>query len=119
MRTEHGVLSGPLIQNILSARLTGTKQTRDGDIEDKSGNQNPNSIGDENYALYLRWTPTDSFEFNTRGNVRNALRRMGGADAGGIVTLLMHRLSANVCHLACLRVRCLAPAVRRESYRPV
>ena len=87
LRAEHGVLSGPLIENVLSARLTGTKQTRDGDVEDKSGNQNPNSIGDENYALYLRWTPTDSFELNTRGNVRNALRRMGGADAGGIVTL--------------------------------
>ena len=87
LRTEHGILSGPLIDNVLSARLVGTKQTRDGNLDDKSGNQNPNSIGDENYALSLRWTPTDNFEFNTRANTRNSLRRMGGADAGGIVTL--------------------------------
>ena len=81
------MLSGPLIDNILAARLTGTKRTRDGYIDDKSGNQNPDNYGDENYALSLRWTPTDNFELNTRGNERSYRRRMGGADAAGIVTL--------------------------------
>ena len=84
---EYGMLSGPLIDNILAARLTGTKRTRDGYIDDKSGNQNPDNYGDENYALALRWTPTDNLEFNTRGNERSYRRRMGGADAAGIVNL--------------------------------
>ncbi len=84
---EYGVLSGPLIDNVLAARLTGTKRTRDGYIDDKSGNQNPDNYGDENYALSLRWTPTENFEFNTRGNERSYRRRMGGADAAPIVNL--------------------------------
>ncbi len=80
-------ISGPLIENILAARIVGTKRTRDGYIDDKSGNQNPDNYGDENYALSLRWTPTDNLEFNTRGNERSYRRRMGGADAAGIVNL--------------------------------
>src|SRR5262249_26236526 len=68
-------------------RVTGTKRVRDGYIDDKSGNQDPDNYGDENYALYLRWTPTDNFEINTRGNERSYRRRMGGADAAGIVNL--------------------------------
>ncbi len=87
LKEEYGMLSGPLIDNILSARFTGTKRTRDGYIDDKSGNQNPDNYGDENYALELRWTPTDNLEFNTRGNERSYRRRMGGADAAGIVSL--------------------------------
>src|SRR4029079_5927266 len=87
LQEESGMLSGPLIDNILAARLTGTKRTRDGYIDDKSGNQNPDNYGDENYALELRWTPTDNLEFNTRGNERSYRRRMGGADAAGIVSL--------------------------------
>jgi len=85
LREEDGVLSGPLIDDVLSARLTGTKRTHDGYIDDKSGNQNPDNYGDENYALSLRWTPTDNFELNTRGNERSARRRIGTAQ--GIVTL--------------------------------
>jgi outer membrane receptor protein involved in Fe transport len=87
LREEYGMLSGPIIDNILSARLTGVKRTRDGYIDDKSGNQNPDNYGDENYALALKWTPTDNLEFNTRGNERSYRRRMGGADAAGIVNL--------------------------------
>jgi len=87
LREEYGMLSGPLIDNILSARITGTKRTRDGYIDDKSGNQNPDNYGDENYALALRWTPTDNLEVNTRGNERSYRRRMGGADAAPIVDL--------------------------------
>ncbi len=87
LKEEYGVISGPLIDNILAARLTGVKRTRDGYIDDKSGNQNPDNYGDENYSLALKWTPTDNLEFNTRGNERSYRRRMGGADAAGIVNL--------------------------------
>ena len=51
LREEYGVLSGPIIQDVLAARFVGTKRTRDGYIDDKSGNQNPDNYGDENYAL--------------------------------------------------------------------
>ncbi len=87
VREEYGMLSGPIIEDVLAARLTGVKRTRDGYIDDKSGNQNPDNYGDENYALSLRWTPTDDLEVNTRGNERSYRRRMGGADAAGIVNL--------------------------------
>ena len=87
LREEYGVLSGPIIPDILAARFVGTKRTRDGYIDDKSGNQNPDNYGDENYALSLNWTPTDNIEVNTRGNERSYRRRMGGADAAGIVNL--------------------------------
>lgn len=87
LKEEYGMLSGPIIDNILAARLTGVKRTRDGYIDDKSGNQNPDNYGDENYALALKWTPNDSIEVNTRGNERSYRRRMGGADAAGIVNL--------------------------------
>ena len=86
-REMFGMLSGPIIDNVLAARLTGVKRTRDGFIDDKSGNQNPDNYGDENYALSLKWTPTDNLEINTRGNERSYRRRMGGADAAGIVNL--------------------------------
>ena len=87
LQETYGMLSGPIIEDILSARLTGVKRTRDGFIDDKSGAQNPDNYGDENYALALRWTPTDNLEFNTRGNERSSRRRMGGAVAAGIVNL--------------------------------
>jgi outer membrane receptor protein involved in Fe transport len=87
IQEEYGMLSGPLIDNILAARLTGVKRTRDGFIDDKSGHPDPDNYGDENYALFLRWTPTDNLEVNTRGNERSYRRRMGGADAAGIVNL--------------------------------
>ena len=87
LQEEYGMLSGPIIEDILAARLTGVKRTRDGYIDDKSGNQNPDNYGDENYALALKWTPTDNIEMNTRGNERSYRRRMGGADAAGIVNL--------------------------------
>jgi outer membrane receptor protein involved in Fe transport len=85
LQEYYGVLSGPLIPDVLFARATGVKRTRDGYIKDLSGAPDPNNYGDENYALSLRWTPTDSLEINTRGNERSYRRRMGGADAAGIV----------------------------------
>jgi len=47
----------------------------------------PGDYGDENYALSLRWTPTDSITLNIRGNERSYHRMMGGADAAGILNL--------------------------------
>ncbi len=86
LQEEYGMLSGPIIGGILDARLTGVKRVRDGAIKDLSGNQDPDNFGDENYSLALQWTPSDDITWLIRGNERSLRRRMGGADAAGIIT---------------------------------
>lgn len=81
----YGVVSGPIIKGLLDARIVGTKRKRDGYYNDLSGNPDPGNYGDENYALALRFTPTDTLEFNIRGNERSYARRMAGADAAGVI----------------------------------
>lgn len=83
----YGVFSGPVIKDMLSARVTGVKRVREGYYHDLSGNPDPGNYGDENYALSLRFTPTDNLEFNVRGNERSYARRMAGADAAGVTNL--------------------------------
>jgi outer membrane receptor protein involved in Fe transport len=85
LQEEYGVLSGPIAPGVLDARLTGSKRVRDGYVDDLSGNQNPDNYGDENYALSLLFTPNDDITWLVRGNDRSYRRRMGGADAAGIV----------------------------------
>src|SRR5262249_26716573 len=85
LQEEYGMLSGPIVPGILDARATGSKRVRDGYVNDLSGNQNPDNYGDENYALSLLLTPNDDFSWYVRGNDRSYRRRMGGADAAGIV----------------------------------
>ncbi len=87
LKEMYGVISGPIIKNLLQARFTGVKRTRDGYYDDLSGNTDPGNYGDENYALSLRFTPTDKLEFNMRANERSYARMMGGADAAGIINL--------------------------------
>lgn len=88
LQKTYRVISGGLIEDTLAARLTGTKRTRDGYYDDKSGNPDPGNYGDENYSLALRYTPTDTIEINTRGNERSYRRRMAGADAAGIINFV-------------------------------
>ena len=85
LREYYGVVSGPIIEDFLQARVTATKRTRDGYFEDLGPADDAGNYGDENYALSLRLTPTDDIELNVRGNERSYARRMGGADAAGIV----------------------------------
>jgi outer membrane receptor protein involved in Fe transport len=83
----YGVVSGPLIEDKLSARFVGMNRERDGYYDDLSGNTDPGDFGDENYALSFRWTPKSNMTFNIRGNERSYHRLMGGADAAGILNL--------------------------------
>ncbi|MBM4206312.1 MAG: TonB-dependent receptor [Gammaproteobacteria bacterium] len=83
----YGVVSIPVIKDVLSARVTGVKRAREGYYHDLSGNPDPGNYGDENYALSLRFTPTENLEFNVRGNERSYARRMAGADAAGVTNL--------------------------------
>ena len=87
LQEYYGVLSGPIIKDLLQARVTGVKRTRDGYYDDLSGNEDPGDYGDENYALSLRVTPADNLEINMRVNERSYARNMGGADAAGIINL--------------------------------
>ena len=92
----YGVISGPVIDGFLNARVTGVKRTRDGFIEelgdgtDTAGNRvstgrnrDVNNYGDENYALTLEFTPTDTLNILVRGNERSYRRNMSGAVGAG------------------------------------
>lgn len=87
LKEIYGVVSGPIIDDILQGRVTGVKRTRDGYYDDLSGASDPGNYGDENYALSLRFTPTDNIEVNMRANERSYARMMGGADAAGIINI--------------------------------
>ncbi len=85
----YGLVSGEMIEDWLMARYTAVNRQRDGYVKDLGGfDGDPDDYGDENYAIYLRSTPTDSLEFNLRANERSYRRRMGGATAAGIVNFL-------------------------------
>ena len=107
LQEEYGMLSGPIIDGILAARLTGVKRERDGAIKDLSGHPDPDNFGDENYALALQWTPSDDITWLVRGNERSLRRRMGGADAAGIITFSEngddHKNARDTEHL-CIRL---------------
>lgn len=81
-REMYGFLSGPMIKDVLAARVTGVKRTRDGYIDDTSpnGSGDINSLGDENYALSFLFTPTEKLSFYVRANERSARRRMNGGE---------------------------------------
>lgn len=83
----YGMVSGTLIENMLTARVTGYNRSRDGIIEEKGIGPDLDSLNDENYTLQLRFNPTDNIEMNMRTNERSVNRVMGGADGGGLVVL--------------------------------
>ncbi len=80
LKEGYVMLSGPIVEGVLAARATASKRVRDGyhdDISGNSGSRDVNDYGDENYAMSLRWTPTDTIEVNIRGNERSYARNVG------------------------------------------
>ncbi len=90
------MLSGPVIDGFMNARVTGVKRTRDGfmdelhDGTDTQGNRvstgrnrDLNNYGDENYSLTLEFTPSDTLNILVRGNERSYRRNMSGAQGAG------------------------------------
>jgi len=75
------MVSGPIVEDKLAFRFTGTNRTRDGYIKNTApGEKDVNDYGDENYALAFEWTPTDQLTFYVRGNERSYKRRFNGGD---------------------------------------
>ena len=81
----YGALSGPLIEDKLSARFTWMNRERDGYIEDLGGGPDLDSRGEENYALSWEWTPSSDVTVNLRTNRITVHRVFGGGDGGGLI----------------------------------
>jgi outer membrane receptor protein involved in Fe transport len=84
----YGMVSGPLIDDVLSARLNFSVRDRDGVIKDigpKGGDLD--GLGTENVALQLKWTPTENLDFRLRHNLMRIDRPFGGADGSGLVVI--------------------------------
>ena len=82
----YGMISGPLIDGVLNARVTGVKRTRDGFVEEFGPTQKDlNNYGDENYTLALEWMPTEKLTVYVRGNERSYARMMSGAQGAGAI----------------------------------
>ena len=66
MHEFYGAISGPIIEDKLAFRLTGTKQRRDGSQAGQFGTHDINDRNDQNFALSLDWQPTDNLRLETR-----------------------------------------------------
>ena len=80
-----GMLTGPIIKDVLNARATGVKRTRDGFVKEYGDGPDLNSYGDENYTLSLEWMPADNLTVYVRGNERSYRREMSGAQGAGSI----------------------------------
>ncbi|MCW8193762.1 TonB-dependent receptor [Proteobacteria bacterium 005FR1] len=83
----YGVISGPIIEDLLSARLTASSRERDGLVEDIGLGDDLDSIDNDNVALSLRFTPTDEITVDLRANDLMVDRITGGATGAGLVVL--------------------------------
>ncbi|MFT6011094.1 MAG: outer membrane receptor protein involved in Fe transport, partial [Candidatus Azotimanducaceae bacterium] len=82
----YGMVSGSLIENVLTARLTGSSREHDGYIQERSGLGPDLDSGDEtNIALSLEWKISDNMTLNLRSNQANVDRVMGSADGAGLI----------------------------------
>lgn len=87
-RDVYGVVSGPLIQDVLNSRLTYSNRRHDGWVEEKGPNGSDLDSGDEqNLALQFEWVINDTMSLNVRGNQAIVDRKMGGADGGGLIVI--------------------------------
>ncbi|MEX0942591.1 MAG: TonB-dependent receptor plug domain-containing protein, partial [Pseudomonadales bacterium] len=87
-RDLYGVISGPLIDGTLNARLTGSSREHDGWVEERSAFGSDLDSGDEtNVALSLEWIINDDMTLNLRSNQADVDRVMGGADGAGLIVL--------------------------------
>ncbi len=84
----YGVVSGPLIEDTLAYRVTGSARNHDGWIREASGlGPDLDSGNEDNIALQLEWNISDNMNVNVRQNVARVDRVMGAANGAGIINL--------------------------------
>ncbi|MDT8427314.1 MAG: TonB-dependent receptor [Pseudomonadales bacterium] len=83
----YGMVSGPIIPDVLSARVTGAYRERDGVVDNIGIGSDLDSLDETNTTVSLKYTPTDDLEFNVRVNRAVVDRIMGGAGNDGLVVL--------------------------------
>ncbi len=84
----YGTLNFPIIKDTLLARVNATQRDRGGTVNDLTqGNPHINDWGDRNYALSLRWLPSDTITMDLRVNDRDYDRRISGAQGAGAVLI--------------------------------
>ncbi len=82
------MVSGPLIEGALNARLTGSSREHDGWVKEQSGLGDDLDSGNEtNITLSLEWNITEDVAVNIRQNKIDVDRVMGGANGGGLIVL--------------------------------
>jgi outer membrane receptor protein involved in Fe transport len=83
----YGILSGPIVRDLVAARLTGVHRDRDGTIKNIGQGPDLDDFGDRNIALALKITPTNNFTINIRGNDRDYDRVMPSAQGAGAIVV--------------------------------
>ena len=73
----YGILSGALIDDVLAARVVGTKRKRSPWQQGLNDTSDTDSINDENLAMTFLLEPTDSFSAKLRFNDRLSDRAIG------------------------------------------
>lgn len=73
-REFYGIVSGPLIRDVLAARLVGTKRDRDGAMDNLGKGDDLDAVEDRNVSLALLWQPSDNVTVHVRGNDRESDR---------------------------------------------
>ncbi len=83
----YGMISGPLIEDVLNSRLTYSNRRHDGWVEEMADGPDLDSGDEQNIALQFEWLINDKMSLNVRGNKAEVDRTFGGADGGGLIVL--------------------------------
>lgn len=83
----YGMVSGPLIEDVLTTRLTFSSRSHDGWIEERGQGPDLDSGDETNVALQFNLRLSDSMDVNIRQNRADVDRVFGGADGGGLIIL--------------------------------
>ena len=86
-RDLYGAISGPLVEDVLTSRLTVSSRQHDGWVEERGTGPDLDSGDETNVALQFEWRINDAMTLNVRSNKADVDRVFGGADGGGLIVL--------------------------------
>ena len=87
-RDLYGAVSGPIIEDVLTSRLTVSSRQHDGWVEERGNGPDLDSGDETNVSLQFQWRITDDMTVNMRSNKADVDRVFGGADGGGLIVLV-------------------------------